>query len=585
MKKYFSLFILFALAVLSVKAENVVYCGDAYGVAGGKAIVPVYVKTDKVSHNWQFDLQLPAGVKAVALDYTGQTPAVSAVTLHPNFEIPRFICYDGDNSSRYPAGDYRIGNIVLSIDNSVALGEYVVPIVDRAVFSDEGDVYCEDGSFTLKIQRAEVIQGLPAGYGVSIFPRVIEDGDIVLDFNYKAKKAIKSISFDVELPNGMFFVDDAEWDPSNVNYNFTATTKIGEPTFNHSLGTGSAPTTATIGVAGTYTNKSKKYLDLSDEYVPLANISACVMTAHDVDEYEWDGSIMKNGVSTIKIKNIVMEDVDGNIYSGEYYASLFLGNSSADANICIYGEFSNEALGATLGNDDVKQMLKDVASVDITGASTSSFLGALALLINGFDGNLVVMSGASSSYVRQFNTGVEWGTLCVPFEVKNGKTDTDAKYYTISQIGDGFISLKGFEPEEVIPANTPLFVNSTNGSCVLSTPGYVDMSKYTPSVDGASADGFTMKGTYLPYDLASGAGYYISNNKLYSDGAKIRPFRAYIEGAASVKSLSIFLEDETGLVDITDKFSEEDIYNLQGMKLNKTQKGVNIVGGKKVLVK
>ena len=137
-----------------------------------------------------------------------------------------------------------------------------------------------------------------------------------------------------------------------------------------------------------------------------------------------------------------------------------------------------------------------------------------------------------------------------------------------------------------IPANTPLFYNITSGSKMsLSSSQYIDMSSCTPSVAGASVDGLTMKGTYETFDLVNGAGYYISNNKLYSDGAKIRPFRAYIEGAASVKSLSIFLEDETGLVDITDKFSEEDIYNLQGMKLNKTQKGVNIVGGKKVLVK
>ena len=74
-------------------------------------------------------------------------------------------------------------------------------------------------------------------------------------------------------------------------------------------------------------------------------------------------------------------------------------------------------------------------------------------------------------------------------------------------------------------------------------------------------------------------GFYLAN------GGKIAAGKAYLElPAAGVKAF-FFAEEETGIanVNVNVKENQTPVYNLAGQRINKLQKGINIVGGKKVL--
>ena len=77
------------------------------------------------------------------------------------------------------------------------------------------------------------------------------------------------------------------------------------------------------------------------------------------------------------------------------------------------------------------------------------------------------------------------------------------------------------------------------------------------------------------------AGFYLA------DGGILKAGKAYIvllQGDA-VKALYFAEDDATGIenVNVNGKVNEGAIYNLSGQRVSKLQKGINIVGGKKIL--
>ena len=88
---------------------------------------------------------------------------------------------------------------------------------------------------------------------------------------------------------------------------------------------------------------------------------------------------------------------------------------------------------------------------------------------------------------------------------------------------------------------------------------------------------------YILFNGEDGIGFYKANNNTVATS------RAYIhvENGKGVKGFVINLEDDaTGISDLKDSKDLNDskvIYNLAGQRLSKTQKGINIVNGKKIL--
>lgn len=145
-----------------------------------------------------------------------------------------------------------------------------------------------------------------------------------------------------------------------------------------------------------------------------------------------------------------------------------------------------------------------------------------------------------------------------------------------------------------IPAGTGFIIRGNEGSYELptTTTGYV----YANLLVGTLADTEVPKtdGTYDNYILGNGdngVGFYLS------EGGNMKANKAYLHiptsVAASKKSIKLSFEDEgdttTGFISVKDlaagKQGNTVIYNLVGQRIQGVSKGINIVNGKKVLVK
>jgi hypothetical protein len=132
-----------------------------------------------------------------------------------------------------------------------------------------------------------------------------------------------------------------------------------------------------------------------------------------------------------------------------------------------------------------------------------------------------------------------------------------------------------------------------------STAGATEIALSNVEVAAAAAsdatdNGATLKGAYETTVIDNTAkNYVLSNNVIYPVGtavATINPYRAYIQiaqDAAPVKALTFFVDGEATAIEgvNADSNVEGEIFNLAGQRVNKAQKGIYVVNGKKVIVK
>ena len=132
----------------------------------------------------------------------------------------------------------------------------------------------------------------------------------------------------------------------------------------------------------------------------------------------------------------------------------------------------------------------------------------------------------------------------------------------------------------IIPANTGVILAGSAGTYdfEITTGGSADSNALTGTVAAIARP----SGSYILATGDSGIGFY-------GDGASTIPgFKAYLPEGAGVKGFIGFeFDDATGLNSFTPALFEGEgaIFNVAGQRLNKIQKGINIVNGKKVMVK
>ena len=194
----------------------------------------------------------------------------------------------------------------------------------------------------------------------------------------------------------------------------------------------------------------------------------------------------------------------------------------------------------------------------------------------------------------------QWGTLCLPFEIKSDQYAT-CKFYELKEVKETEIVLT--EVTGNIPAGTPVLVRRTTESTDISLNA-TDAAVTTAPTAGSTADGLSLVGRFTASEALSADSYIISNNKFWrvSDltskedvtDVKVGAFRAYLQADviqnARMMSLSIGGDDTTAIdvLNAADE-GEAEIYDLNGHRLQGLQKGMNIVkrGNKttKVIIK
>ena len=165
-----------------------------------------------------------------------------------------------------------------------------------------------------------------------------------------------------------------------------------------------------------------------------------------------------------------------------------------------------------------------------------------------------------------------YATFCSPVAVT---IPSGVTAYIATDEGD-YLHLEAIAGD-IIPANA--------GVILAGTPAIYDFDITT----GGSVEGNELTGTVPAISRPVGS-YILSNGSegvgFYPDGAESIPgFKAYLAaGGGSVKPFRF--DDADAIKSLVDALPENRvIYNIAGQRVDKLQRGVNIVNGKKVIVK
>jgi len=192
------------------------------------------------------------------------------------------------------------------------------------------------------------------------------------------------------------------------------------------------------------------------------------------------------------------------------------------------------------------------------------------------------------------NIKVGFNTVVLPFSLTSSQVQTafgtGTEVYTFSE--------ESSDPHNVtinftkvvagtISANVPVLVKATQASTEQVFQG---VQVVAPTTDVQVAGNIvTFKGIYAPITVAEGD-YFIGNDALCKSEGKtnLKAFRAYIDAqeGAEIKMFVGGEEIATGISSIKNgqlTIDNAPIYNLAGQRIQKMQKGINIVNGRKVM--
>ena len=242
----------------------------------------------------------------------------------------------------------------------------------------------------------------------------------------------------------------------------------------------------------------------------------------------------------------------------------------------------------------------------ITGETTQLTVDNLVLA----DGKDFVayepFTATAASYSRTIKKGTTWATLCLPFEVS-----LDGQNFRAFNLLSADDATNTIELEEIttsIAAGTPVIIKMTNGATELNfSVENKDITKDAQTT--ATADNnYQLQGLYAKKIFAKGQDdncYIVKGNKLMNpskllENSKVnevncKAFRAYMvdnsSKPAGAKMFSIGFDETATAIDNLNNTADDkaEYYDLQGHRLNRPQRGVNIVkrGNKtmKVIIK
>ena len=214
--------------------------------------------------------------------------------------------------------------------------------------------------------------------------------------------------------------------------------------------------------------------------------------------------------------------------------------------------------------------------------------GVLTITVKGND--YEADNNSVTTYTIQFfnasatlavNSAAQYGTFCAPFDVTIPEGVTA---FTISGIAEnGKLTLD--EQKNTIPAHIPVIVYSESASGINEVQFGVATSGTATSnyLTGVYTDTKAPVGSYVLQNQRGRVGFYQVQEGIQP---MVRANRAYLTVPASPNVKAFYMDDATAIQTVEELLSgKAEIYDLAGRRQQKLQKGINIVGGKKVLVK
>ena len=196
--------------------------------------------------------------------------------------------------------------------------------------------------------------------------------------------------------------------------------------------------------------------------------------------------------------------------------------------------------------------------------------------------------------VMKYSLKAGWNTIILPFGYSDLSVfGEDAEAFQLNSYADGVLN---FSKTTTLNPQTPYVIYATEAKSELI---FTDVRDFRTSTDAddlyarISSSGIKFQGTYAPIAAgewnASGTVYGVTTSGyIQTAGANaiIKGFRAYFDvtDASEVKAINFEGNDATGIANLKDlKDADDLIYNIAGQRLQKMQKGINIINGKKVL--
>lgn len=273
---------------------------------------------------------------------------------------------------------------------------------------------------------------------------------------------------------------------------------------------------------------------------------------------------------------------------------MYIGNINVDGLDVEDGKFScqDKSIEITAGDlegvEENQWMGPTLSQMGVKANMEGRFVGdnnikvSLSILFGGM--NINVHLGYTPTIANMTVGANKYGTFYAPFAVT---LPGDVKAYTCGSLNNvSTLVLTSVDGGE-IPSNTAVIVESTNGTSqdfYNFEEGLKVEDGNTGLLHGVATGGKAPVGSYvLQTQEGKGQKFY----QVTTDNLQVSANRCYLQLPASsgVKAIS-FPSDPTAIDGVKELLSgKAEIYDLEGRRLPALQKGINIVGGKKVMVK
>ena len=208
--------------------------------------------------------------------------------------------------------------------------------------------------------------------------------------------------------------------------------------------------------------------------------------------------------------------------------------------------------------------------------------------------------GVSIVYKRTFGHD-GWQVLYVPFDIPVSLTQDKFEVYSITDISDVVELEQVTNSTLTLNANTPYIIkvhaNKVNEELHISGAGATTLYKPADEPYTAIYGNYTITGTYTSKAIAAGEEYVLTNGmwcqlteKAVTDGKNILgAFRVYLtadgENTPSEVRFVINNSDATAIDELEAENGnvKAEVYDLSGRRVEKAEKGIFVVNGKKVV--
>lgn len=286
------------------------------------------------------------------------------------------------------------------------------------------------------------------------------------------------------------------------------------------------------------------------------------------------GPVTKESTQFLQINNQLVEtpmayiDMSGATIASDVTAEDLKQGAPADNNTIYYVPATATQLAGTnvvVGTTAQEFSLNDKVTVNIPTA----------------------FSADKISYDRAFTAG-NWSTFVSPVSVP--VSAINGKVYVLSGI-----NADAFEFTEVtgsIEANKPYLVK-LDGSSIFNADaeGTVAVASETADDMTVAAGRVTQVGSYQKQQTTSDATKtwygYTGGQFVKSNTGTINPYRTafFVTGGSEARSFGMTIAAPTGISQAVLSIEDAPAYDLQGRRADKAEKGIYIIGGKKVILK